>query len=112
MLKSGALDIDYLGKILEFALGTLQRLSSPAREEEMKVTHQKLMKELAQTCEAPDETMCSRCIAMIKGLCFVLEQIEVCFMLFLMFHDHLYCESSCAGISLIIVVKMLDSVSD
>ncbi|XP_057990823.1 uncharacterized protein LOC110648902 isoform X2 [Hevea brasiliensis] len=76
VLNSDTLDIDYLGKILEFALGTLQKLSSPAHEEEMKVTHQKLLKELAETCETRDESMYSHAIAMIKGLRFVLEQIQ------------------------------------
>ncbi|KDP38837.1 hypothetical protein JCGZ_04994 [Jatropha curcas] len=76
VLKSGTLDINYLGKVLEFALGTLQKLSAPAHEDEMKVTHQKLLKELAETCETQDESKCSHGVAMIKGLRFVLEQIQ------------------------------------
>ncbi|POO04205.1 T-complex [Trema orientale] len=74
VLKSGNLDIHYLGNILEFALDTLQKLSSPSNDGEMKTTHQRLMKELACICEARGG---SSVIAMIKGLRFVLEQIQV-----------------------------------
>lgn len=83
MLESGTLDIDHLRKILEFSFGTLQKLSSPAREEEMKVTYQKLLEELAEMCSAQDESTSSHALAMIKGLRFVLEHIQVCFMPFL-----------------------------
>ncbi|KAG8650262.1 hypothetical protein MANES_07G019200v8 [Manihot esculenta] len=76
VLESGTLDIDYLRKILEFSFGTLQKLSSPAREEEMKVTYQKLLEELAEMCSAQDESTSSHALAMIKGLRFVLEHIQ------------------------------------
>ncbi|EEF31715.1 conserved hypothetical protein [Ricinus communis] len=76
VLKSGALDIDYLGKILDFALGTLEKLSSPAHEDDLKVTHQELLKQLAKMCMNQDESMHSHAIAMIKCLRFVLEQIQ------------------------------------
>ena len=79
MLKSGNLDIDYLGKILEYALVTLQKLSAPANEGEMKVIHEGLLKELAEICETEDKLKNSHVIAMIKGLRFVLEQVQVCF---------------------------------
>ena len=62
---------------MEFALGTLQKLSSPASDDEMKSSHQSLMKELADICEASDGSNHSSVIAMIKGLRFVLEQIQV-----------------------------------
>ncbi|EXB87373.1 hypothetical protein L484_016720 [Morus notabilis] len=77
VLKSGNLDVHYLGNILEFALDTLQKLSSPANDVEMKNTHQRLMKELADTCQAKDGSNHSSVIAMIKGLRFVLGQIQV-----------------------------------
>ncbi|KAB5574415.1 hypothetical protein DKX38_001609 [Salix brachista] len=76
VLKSGNLDIDYCGKILEFALVTLQKLSSPAQEDEMKALHQKLLKELAETCQTQDELKHPHIAAMIKGLRSVLEQIQ------------------------------------
>ena len=79
MLKSGNLDIDYLGRILEFALITLQKLSSPANDDEMKAANQRLLKELAETCEAREKPNHSPALAMIKGLRFVLEQIQVFF---------------------------------
>ncbi|KAJ7002065.1 hypothetical protein NC653_012210 [Populus alba x Populus x berolinensis] len=76
VLKSGNLDIGYCGKILEFALVTLQKLSSPAQEDVMKALHQKLLKELAETCQTQDESKHPHIAAMIKGLRFVLEQIQ------------------------------------
>lgn len=77
MLKSGRLDIHYLGRILDFALVTLQKLSSPVTDDEMRTTHQRLMKELADICQAGDESDHASVIAMVKGLRFVLEQIQV-----------------------------------
>ena len=80
MLKTGNLDIDYLGKILEYALVILQKLSAPANEREMKAIHQGFLKELAEICETEDKLKNSHVIAMIKGLRFVLEQVQVCFL--------------------------------
>lgn len=79
MLESGNLDIHYLGKIMKFALDTLQKLSSPDSDEEMKTTHQRLMKELTDICEEATDgsTNNSSVVAMVKGLRFVLEQIQV-----------------------------------
>ncbi|XWS40023.1 hypothetical protein CRYUN_Cryun18bG0104600 [Craigia yunnanensis] len=76
VLKSGNLDIDYLGRILEFALITLQKLSSPADDDEMKAANEGLLKELAEICEAREKPNQSHVLAMIKGLLFVLEQIQ------------------------------------
>ncbi|KAL4302872.1 hypothetical protein GQ457_10G021320 [Hibiscus cannabinus] len=76
VLRSGNLDIDYLGRILGFALNTLQQLSSPANDDEMKAANQRLLKELAEICEAKDKPNHSPALAMIKGLQFVLEQIQ------------------------------------
>ncbi|MBA0739086.1 hypothetical protein Gogos_012384, partial [Gossypium gossypioides] len=77
VLKSGNLDIHYLGRILEFALITLQKLSAPANDDEMKAANQRLLKELAEICEAREHSENSPALAMIKGLRFVLEQIQV-----------------------------------
>ncbi|KAH9751389.1 T-complex protein 11 [Citrus sinensis] len=76
VLSSGSLDIDYLGRILEFALTTLQKLSAPANDDDMKANHQRLLKELAEICQIRDESNYSHVNAMIKGLRFVLEQIR------------------------------------
>lgn len=73
------MDVDYLVRILEFALGTLQKLSSPSNDYEMKTSHRQLIKELSQICEAKDISNHPHAIAMVKGLRFVLEQIEVLF---------------------------------
>ncbi|XVF45236.1 hypothetical protein PTKIN_Ptkin02bG0188900 [Pterospermum kingtungense] len=76
VLKSGNLDTDYLGRILGFALVTLQKLSSPANDDEMKAGNQRLLKELAEICEAKEKPNHSPAFAMIKGLRFVLEKIQ------------------------------------
>ncbi|XP_073270734.1 uncharacterized protein [Primulina huaijiensis] len=76
VMNSGKLDIDYFGKILEFALVTLQKLSAPAYENELKEKHQQFMAELAEACWASDSSENSNVITLIKGLRFVLEQIQ------------------------------------
>ncbi|KAI3445625.1 hypothetical protein Pfo_002290 [Paulownia fortunei] len=76
VLNSCKLDIDYMGKILESALITLQKLSAPAYEDELKKKHQQFVKELAQTCLASDISDNSYVIALINGLRFVLQQIQ------------------------------------
>ncbi|KAJ7968051.1 T-complex 11 [Quillaja saponaria] len=76
VLKSGNLDVDYLGKILEFSLVTLQKLSAPVNDELMKGTRQKLLLELSELCRSGDDPHHSCLIALVKGLRFVLEQIQ------------------------------------
>lgn len=77
MLKSGNPVIGYLGRILEFALVTLQKLSAPANDDELKAANQRLLKELAEICETREKPNHSPTFAIIKGLRFVLEQIQV-----------------------------------
>lgn len=69
------LDINYLGKLLEYALVTLQKLSAPANDVEMKASHLNLLKEVSQF---GDNTNSSFATAVIKGLRFVLNEIQVC----------------------------------
>ncbi|KAF8404280.1 hypothetical protein HHK36_009162 [Tetracentron sinense] len=76
VLMSGTSDMDYLGKILEYALVTLQKLSAPVNDDEIKKTHQKLLTELGEISHAGDGSNASFFIAIIKGLRFVLEQIQ------------------------------------
>ncbi|XP_019425520.1 PREDICTED: uncharacterized protein LOC109334287 isoform X1 [Lupinus angustifolius] len=77
VLISGNLDVDYLGQILEFSLVSLQKLSAPANEEIMKATHRKLFSELSEICQSKDESNNACVIALVKGLQFVLEQIQI-----------------------------------
>ncbi|XP_027338808.1 uncharacterized protein LOC113852670 isoform X2 [Abrus precatorius] len=77
VLKSGNLDVDYLGKILEFSLVNLQKLSSPANEEIMKAAHKKLFNELSEICQSRDESNNSCVVALVKGLQFVFEEIQI-----------------------------------
>ncbi|TKY71365.1 T-complex protein 1 protein 1 [Spatholobus suberectus] len=72
VLKSGNLDVDYLGKILEFSLVSLQKLSAAANEEMMKATHNKLFHELSEICQSD-----SCVVALVKGLQFVFKQIQI-----------------------------------
>lgn len=77
VLKSGNLDADYLGKILEFSLVSLQKLSAPANEEMMKPTHEKLFHELSEMCRPKEASNNSSVVALVKGLQFVFEQIQI-----------------------------------
>lgn len=76
VLSSGNLDMDYLGKILEFALVTVEKLSAPANTEELKAKHHGFLEELAEMCGVGDASRKSHTIALVKGLRFVLEQIQ------------------------------------
>ncbi|KAL6964385.1 hypothetical protein U1Q18_035440 [Sarracenia purpurea var. burkii] len=76
VLNLGKLDMDYLGKILEFALTTLRKLSAPADEDELKVAHLKLLKELAEICQDGNGSNHSHTLALVTGLRYVLEQIQ------------------------------------
>ncbi|KAK4784260.1 hypothetical protein SAY86_018628 [Trapa natans] len=76
VLKSGNLDIDYLLRILKFALGTLQKLSSPSKDNETKTSHQMFIEELSQICRSKECLNRPHSIAMLRGIRFVLEQIQ------------------------------------
>ncbi|ESQ34493.1 hypothetical protein EUTSA_v10006618mg [Eutrema salsugineum] len=76
LLNSGTLDIDYLGKMLEFSLVTLRKLSAPANDRENESTHQNLLEELHRLCQAKDESGNLRAVAIVKGIRFILEQIQ------------------------------------
>ncbi|XP_077225356.1 uncharacterized protein LOC143858571 [Tasmannia lanceolata] len=77
VLKSGTHDVNYLGSILEYTLVTLQKLSAPANDDDMRMAHAKLLNELAQIDPTDDKLSASFIIAMVKGLRFVLEQIQI-----------------------------------
>lgn len=85
VLSSGNLDMDYLGKILEFALITIQKLSAPASANELKATHQKFLDELIEICRERVTSKKSHTIALVRGVRFVLEQIQVSFILLLLY---------------------------
>lgn len=78
----GNLDVDYLGKILEVSLFSLQKLSAPANEEMMKAAHKKLFHELSEIYQSKNESNNSCVVALVKGLQFVFEQIQVCLLTF------------------------------
>lgn len=73
------MDVDYLGKMLEFALATLRKLSAPVNDRENERTHQSLLEELHRLCQAKDESGSNlHAVAIVKGIRFILEQIQVC----------------------------------
>lgn len=76
VLRAEILDIDFLGKILEFALVTLQKLSAPANDDKMKAAHYKLLKRLRDASQAGDKSNASFALLMVEGLRFVLDQIQ------------------------------------
>ncbi|XP_009613400.1 uncharacterized protein [Nicotiana tomentosiformis] len=75
LLISGKLDMDYLQKIMDFTLVTLQKLSSPAKEDELKANCQKLFREIADICQ--DGSGNSFILALVRGLRFILEEIQL-----------------------------------
>lgn len=89
VLKSGKLDVDYLGKILEFSLVSLQKLSAPANEKIIKAKHKALLCELSEICQSRDESNNACVVALVKGLQFVLEQIQVCLLYWFSLFDHM-----------------------
>ncbi|XP_006648736.1 uncharacterized protein LOC102721810 [Oryza brachyantha] len=76
VLESGTQDIQYLGQILHYSLGVLRKLSSPAKEDEMKRSHDKLLGELTVHTECNNGGPNSFVIAVIKGLRFTMEELK------------------------------------
>ncbi|KAL5982942.1 hypothetical protein ACLOJK_017022 [Asimina triloba] len=76
VLKSGIVDMGYLGRILEFSLSTLRKLSAPVKEEEMKKIHNDFLNKLAEMAHTDRGSNSSFVVTTIKGLRFVLEQIQ------------------------------------
>lgn len=76
VLQSGSQDTRYLGQILQYSLDMVRKLSAPAKEDDMKRSHEKLLNELAASSEVNDNGISSFVIAVIKGLRFTLEEIK------------------------------------
>ncbi|KAK9134670.1 hypothetical protein Syun_014000 [Stephania yunnanensis] len=76
ILSSGNLDMECFGKILDFSLATLRKLSALDKENEMMNAHKQLMDELYEISRDKSKLNVSFIVAMIKGLRFVLEQIQ------------------------------------
>lgn len=72
--------MDYLGKILDYALSMLRKMSDPASEDEMKMAHQKLLSELSEFSLSSDGKLNNTSVVpIVKALKFVLEEIQVFF---------------------------------
>lgn len=81
VLESNTQDTQYLGQILQYSLGMLRKLSSPAKEDEMKTSHDKLLNELIEHSDSHDRGPNAFAIAVIKGLRFTMEGLKVCLLL-------------------------------
>lgn len=69
--------MDYLGRILKFAMDILLKLCAPAKENELKNVYEKFQEELNGICETRESTNASFALVVIKGLHFILQQIQV-----------------------------------
>ncbi|KAG8071045.1 hypothetical protein GUJ93_ZPchr0006g45845 [Zizania palustris] len=76
VLESGTQDIQYLGQILQYSLDMLRKFSSPAKEDEMKRNHNKLLGELIEHSKCNNRGPNSFVIAVIKGLRFTMEELK------------------------------------
>jgi hypothetical protein len=74
---SGSQDRQYLGQILQYSLDKLRKLSSPAKEDEMKKSHAKLLGDLIKDSESNFGDPNSFIVSVIKGLCFTMEELKV-----------------------------------
>ncbi|TVU29706.1 hypothetical protein EJB05_21285 [Eragrostis curvula] len=77
ILESGSQDRQCLGQILQYSLGMLRKLSSPAKEVEMKKNHDKLLRELIEDPESNYRDPKSFVISVIKGLRFTMGELKV-----------------------------------
>ncbi|KAH7427693.1 hypothetical protein KP509_10G055500 [Ceratopteris richardii] len=78
VVSSGNYDYDYFHKLLDYALSIVLKLGAPARDEDAKLSYQALVKELFQiSSEQGDKNQKSFALALVKGLRFVLEQVQV-----------------------------------
>ncbi|XP_051216913.1 uncharacterized protein [Lolium perenne] len=76
VLESSTQDTQYLGHILQYSLGMVRKLSSPAKEDEMKISHDKLLSELIEHSESNNGGPYAFVIAVIKGLRFTMEELK------------------------------------
>lgn len=78
ILESGSQDIEYLSKLLDYSLGVVLKLAIPANDKESKAAHEKLFHELSEIVAGMDKNSNrSFAHALVKGLRFILEQIQV-----------------------------------
>ncbi|KAK7256146.1 hypothetical protein RIF29_29581 [Crotalaria pallida] len=66
-----------MASILDQIQNNIEKLSAPASEEIMKATHRNLFSELSEIFQSKDDSNNACFIALVKGLQFVLEQIQV-----------------------------------
>eukprot|EP01018_Ginkgo_biloba_P031550 Gb_16958 [translate_table: standard] len=78
LLESGTQDIEYLGKLLNYAFGVVLKLLKPAKDNAAKDFRERLALELSEMVASMDKkSNISFAQALVKGLRFILEQIQV-----------------------------------
>ncbi|CAN6453507.1 unnamed protein product [Victoria cruziana] len=78
ILESGVQDIDYLSKLLDYAINIVIKLGAPARDDITKAAHEKLVEELSDILASTDcKSRFYFANTLVKGLRFVLEQIQI-----------------------------------
>ncbi|GLJ29643.1 hypothetical protein SUGI_0584480 [Cryptomeria japonica] len=78
VMESGVQDVEYLAKLLDYALSLVLSLGAPARDSDTKAAHEKLLQELSGIVAGMDQkSNLSFASALVKGLRFILEQIQV-----------------------------------
>ena len=91
-------DLSYLREVMEYALGVLVKLSAPAKEDEMKKSHEKFLSELAVLVSQSTDKRNASLTTVVRGLRFVLEQIRVCCFLAFYLSHHIYILSLYASV--------------
>lgn len=77
ILESGSYDFEYLRHLLDYASGLILKLGAPIRDSETKAAHQSLLTGLSVSPKADGETQRAFANAMVKGLRFIFEQLQV-----------------------------------
>lgn len=69
--------MDYLGGVMQFTLDVLLKLSAQAKENELKIAYKKFLEELNGITQSREANNGLFAFLVIKGLRFVLQQIQV-----------------------------------
>lgn len=78
VLESGSQDYSYFQKLLDYALGIVMKLTAPARDCDTRKSFDLLLQELSQfSTDKGEKSLNLFRVALVKGLRFVLEQIQV-----------------------------------
>lgn len=78
VLESGSCDYEYFRKLLDYAMSIVLKLGAPARDNDLRTSHQLLVTDLSQIAsDEGEKRQSSFGLALVKGLRFVLQQIQI-----------------------------------